>query len=263
MRILCELMGVPLEDRRHLVELGNRMLGNTDPDHAGEFVAGRGRSRPRYAHLPFSSPAAPEMFAYANALAARATPASPRDDLTTPSARGRDRRRPAVRARVRSVLPAAGDRRQRDDAPRDVQRAAGAARASRRSATGSSPTPRLIPTAVEEILRWAPSLLHFRRTATRDVELRGQTIRAGRQGRAVVRLGQSRRGSVPRRRAASTSAASPTGTSPSASAAPTSASAPTSRGSSCASGSRRCCRCWAGSSWRASRGVFAPTSSTA
>jgi cytochrome P450 len=32
---------------------------------------------------------------------------------------------------------------------------------------------------VEEILRFAPSLLHFRRTATRDVELRGTTIRSG------------------------------------------------------------------------------------
>ena len=39
--------------------------------------------------------------------------------------------------------------------------------------------PALIPSAVEEILRWTPSLLHFRRTATRDVELRGETIRAG------------------------------------------------------------------------------------
>src|SRR2546423_6053541 len=39
--------------------------------------------------------------------------------------------------------------------------------------------PDLIPTAVEEILRWTPSLLHFRRTATRDVELRGERIRAG------------------------------------------------------------------------------------
>src|SRR3974390_3500253 len=69
MRILCELMGVPLEDRRHLVDLGNRMLGNTDPDHAGEFVAGQA-DLSRYAHLPFSSPAAPEMFAYAHNLAA-------------------------------------------------------------------------------------------------------------------------------------------------------------------------------------------------
>ncbi|HEY8515111.1 MAG TPA: cytochrome P450 [Candidatus Binatia bacterium] len=37
----------------------------------------------------------------------------------------------------------------------------------------------LLPTAVEEILRWASSTPYNRRTATRDVELRGQKIRAG------------------------------------------------------------------------------------
>jgi cytochrome P450 len=37
----------------------------------------------------------------------------------------------------------------------------------------------LAPTAVEEIVRWASPVIHFRRTATRDVELRGQKIRAG------------------------------------------------------------------------------------
>jgi len=35
------------------------------------------------------------------------------------------------------------------------------------------------PTAVEEIVRWATPVIHFRRTATRDTELRGQRIRAG------------------------------------------------------------------------------------
>jgi cytochrome P450 len=39
--------------------------------------------------------------------------------------------------------------------------------------------PERIPVAVEEILRWATPVLHFRRTATRDVELRGETIHAG------------------------------------------------------------------------------------
>src|SRR2546426_8676660 len=34
-------------------------------------------------------------------------------------------------------------------------------------------------TGAEEILRWASPVLHFRRTATRDVEIRGQPIRAG------------------------------------------------------------------------------------
>jgi cytochrome P450 len=37
----------------------------------------------------------------------------------------------------------------------------------------------LAPTAVEEIVRWATPVIHFRRTATRDTELRGRRIRAG------------------------------------------------------------------------------------
>ena len=39
--------------------------------------------------------------------------------------------------------------------------------------------PELIPSATEEILRWASPVLHFRRTATDDVELRGQPIAQG------------------------------------------------------------------------------------
>jgi cytochrome P450 len=35
------------------------------------------------------------------------------------------------------------------------------------------------PTAVDEIVRWATPVIHFRRTATRDTELRGQKIREG------------------------------------------------------------------------------------
>jgi cholest-4-en-3-one 26-monooxygenase len=39
--------------------------------------------------------------------------------------------------------------------------------------------PGLIDSAVNEILRWSSPVSYFRRTATRDVELRGQQIRAG------------------------------------------------------------------------------------
>jgi cholest-4-en-3-one 26-monooxygenase len=39
--------------------------------------------------------------------------------------------------------------------------------------------PSLVPSAVEESLRMFPAFAHFRRTATRDVELNGQTIREG------------------------------------------------------------------------------------
>jgi cholest-4-en-3-one 26-monooxygenase len=39
--------------------------------------------------------------------------------------------------------------------------------------------PSLWPTAVEEMLRWGCSIHNFRRTATRDAEVRGQAIAAG------------------------------------------------------------------------------------
>jgi cytochrome P450 len=39
--------------------------------------------------------------------------------------------------------------------------------------------PELMPVAVEEFLRWASPVYHFRRTATRDTEVGGTAIRAG------------------------------------------------------------------------------------
>ena len=56
---------------------------------------------------------------------------------------------------------------------------AGAHGAPGRRWRGCGPIPALMPAAVEEILRWSTPVLHFRRTATRDVELRGTQIREG------------------------------------------------------------------------------------
>jgi len=39
--------------------------------------------------------------------------------------------------------------------------------------------PSLLPNAVEEMLRYVSPVMHFRRTATRDTEIRGQKIREG------------------------------------------------------------------------------------
>jgi cytochrome P450 len=176
MRILCELMGVPLEDRRYLVDLGNRMLGNTDPDHAGEYVAGES-DLSAYAHLPFSSPAAPEMFAYANALAAERRRA-PRDDLTTRLLEAEidgDRLSEHEFDLFFLLLVTAGNETTRHAMSNGLLSLLEHPAERDRIIADRS----LIPSAVEEILRWTPSLLHFRRTATHDVELRGQTIRAG------------------------------------------------------------------------------------
>jgi cytochrome P450 len=39
--------------------------------------------------------------------------------------------------------------------------------------------PSLLPSAVEEVVRWTTPIIHFARTATRDYELRGKQIRQG------------------------------------------------------------------------------------
>ena len=87
--------------------------------------------------------------------------------------------------------------------------------------------PELLAGAIEEILRWATPVLHFRRTAMRGLRARRQAD----QGRATRSSCGTSRPTATRRcsttRSASTSSAPPTSTSPSAAAAPTSASAPT------------------------------------
>ena len=82
--------------------------------------------------------------------------------------------------------------------------------------------PALMPTATEEIMRWASPVIHFRRTATRDPELRGLPIREGDKVVLWLISGNFDEDSF-RDPLASTSSASPTTTSPSAAAAPTSA----------------------------------------
>jgi cytochrome P450 len=39
--------------------------------------------------------------------------------------------------------------------------------------------PSLLPSAVEEVVRWSTPIIHFARTATADTEVRGQKIREG------------------------------------------------------------------------------------
>ena len=96
--------------------------------------------------------------------------------------------------------------------------------------------PSLIPGAVEELLRCYPAFAHFRRTATREVEIHGKTIGAGDKVLLWYVAVEPRRATSTTTRSASTSPASPT-TRRSVPAAGTSASARRSRGSR----SRCCC----------------------
>ena len=130
--------------------------------------------------LPFRSPAALELFEYGHTARRRAARATPADDLVSKLVHAEiDGERLTEREfdTMFLLLVVAGNETTRQAIAhgmlalvehRDQWRAA-------RATTPSS----LWSAGADEILRWSSPVLHFRRTATRDVELRGQTIRAG------------------------------------------------------------------------------------
>jgi cholest-4-en-3-one 26-monooxygenase len=164
LQAICELVGVPDEDRRKIFAWGNAMTGIDDPN-LGDMDAGMA--------------AAAELMAYADALRSqRAT--DPQDDIITKltdAAAEEGGLSDAELAMFFILLVVAGNETTRN-ATAHGMRALLDHPDQLRTLQGD-PSPERIERAVEEILRWASPILHFRRTATRDVELRGKTIKAG------------------------------------------------------------------------------------
>ncbi|WP_334144963.1 cytochrome P450 [Rhabdothermincola sp.] len=163
LQAIAELMGVPQEDRHKLFEWTNRMIGIDDPEFEGDRDS--------------ANEAAAELYLYANTLAAEKRK-DPRDDI------------------VSRLLGAEidGDRLSETEFDMFFMLLAVAGNETTRNATSHGmkalmdnpdqfeklkANPDLLPSAVEEIVRWATPVLHFRRTAMRDYELGGKLIRKG------------------------------------------------------------------------------------
>lgn len=167
LEVICEMMGVPEEDRRHIYVLGNKMVGIDDPD----LQQGNGKPIvPGDAMAAFG-----EMFGYASKLWKMAHE-TPRDNLATALVNAELDGRKLDEMEFNFfflILLIAGNETTRTvtsngmitlldhpDQLRDLRQDLG-----------------LIPSAVEEILRFAPAVHTFRRTATAPTEVRGQAIR--------------------------------------------------------------------------------------
>ena len=163
MQVICELMGVPEEDRQAVYSLSNRLIGVDDPDYSSSFADGLQASI--------------EMFMYAAKLSERARSAPGTDIIST-----------LVSADVD------GDKLSELDFNSFFLLLAVAGNETTRTATSQGTRllaehpeqrerllrdPSLLPTAVEEIVRYSAPVMYFRRTATQDTELHGQIIRAG------------------------------------------------------------------------------------
>ncbi|HZR81548.1 MAG TPA: cytochrome P450 [Candidatus Binatia bacterium] len=167
MAVICEMMGVPDEDRAAIYQLSNRLIGFDDPELRQET--------PPDGVIDYNLASA-EMFAYGAKLAERAR-RHPGDDLATALLAAEVDGERLSDLEFNSfflLLAIAGNETTRTvttngtiallEHPEQLA-------ALRRD-------PSLIDTAVEEMLRWAPPVHHFRRTATEDTEIRGVRIRA-------------------------------------------------------------------------------------
>ena len=169
---LADLIGVPAADRGLLLKWTNRVIGYQDPEHA-EVVRG-----PDGKPLNPRSPALlADMFDYAQALA-EAKRREPADDLMTALVQAIVDGRSLDDAELRMfffLMVVAGNDTVRSALPGGVLALVRHPAEYRRLRAD----PSLVPGAVEEMLRWHPPVLTFRRTAARDTELGGQRISAG------------------------------------------------------------------------------------
>jgi cytochrome P450 len=175
-RVLAQLLGVPEADTDQLIEWGNRMVGNTDPDLTD--VLPDSAESDKYRLLPFRSPAALEVFAYGDRLA-RERRGGSGEDLVSKLVNGSPEDGiPLSENDFHNyflLLVVAGNETTRQA----ISHAMNALIDHPDQLALLQEKPELIPQAVEEFLRWASPIYHFRRTATRDVELHGKTIRTG------------------------------------------------------------------------------------
>jgi cholest-4-en-3-one 26-monooxygenase len=163
LQVIVELVGVPLADRHRVLQWSNQMMAYDDPEYQLD---------------PFTPKiAAAELFMYANELAADRK-ANPRDDLASELMHAEIDGNGLTPEEFNSffiLLLVAGNETTRNLISGGLL--ALIEHPEQRARLQANPA--LLPTAVEEMLRWVTPVNLFQRTATRDVELRGETIREG------------------------------------------------------------------------------------
>jgi cytochrome P450/nitrite reductase/ring-hydroxylating ferredoxin subunit len=178
MWVFSDIMGLPVEDRKLIIELGDKILGNTDPEVVGpENVAAVALKDPELRKLPFSSPFSLDLIEYGRRLGEQRR-ADPRDDITTKLVESEidgSRLSEQEFGVMFILLTTAGNETTRHTIslglhdllthPAELQRLVD--------------DPSLASTAADELLRRAHPVHHFRRTATRDVVMHGRRVKAG------------------------------------------------------------------------------------
>ncbi|WP_126173810.1 cytochrome P450 [Altericroceibacterium xinjiangense] len=176
MRMLAQIIGVPDEDATWLVRKGDALISNADPEYT-DFVIDKVDTE-EYRFLPFRSPAAVELFDYANDLLERMDQGEQLGVLNVvlePTSHGTKMSRDEFR-NFFCLLVAAGNDTTRYSIAATIHSLANDPtllsdlQAGRQNGWEAT---------TDEMIRWATPTTHFRRTATRDFEHGGKHIKAG------------------------------------------------------------------------------------
>jgi cytochrome P450/ferredoxin-NADP reductase len=174
--VLARLLDVPDEVTPQLISWGNEIVGATDPDYARVLIDSP--EAERYRHLPFRSPASLEIFEYGRKLAAERTGGDGEDLVSKLMNRIPEDGVPLTPTDFDNyflLLVVAGNETTRQA----ISHAMKALMDHPDQWAFLRDNPDKSQVAVEELLRFASPVYHFRRTATRDVEMGGQQIKAG------------------------------------------------------------------------------------
>jgi len=159
---ICELMGVPLDERRRLFELTNIMIGMDDPELSTSREDGTN--------------AMAEIFFMARELAAEHR-LNPRDDIVNVLLNGTVEDEPLSDDEFCNfflLLIVAGNETTRTVTTHGMRLLMETGQYDELQRNRE-----LLDGAIEEFLRYNPAVIAFRRTAMEDVELGGQLIRKG------------------------------------------------------------------------------------
>ena len=163
LQVIVEMLGVPHEDRHQFFEWSNTMVGADDPEYATSRELGE--------------LAMMQLFSYANELAVERR-RCPREDLTSLLLQAEVDGERLTESQYDSfvmLLAVAGNETTRNLIAGGMLALVEHPEERARLLADRS----LLPTAVEEMLRWVSPVMAFKRTPQRNVELHGHTLREG------------------------------------------------------------------------------------
>jgi cholest-4-en-3-one 26-monooxygenase len=163
LQVIAEMIGVPEEDRRKIFDWSNTMIGLEDPEYGNS--------------VEIATQAAMEMYAYWDDLG-KERRADRREDLVTALVEAEldGQKLSDLEIDVFLLLLAvAGNETTRNLISHGLKMLNDNPEEKERLQTD----PGLLPVAIEEMLRMATPVMHFRRTVTKDVEVGGREIREG------------------------------------------------------------------------------------